>query len=130
MKKVKKGTEVIVKHILGETAQNLLVPLRNNSYQSVCDAYVIGETCKAGFFYLRQARAVIPGKKLQTTRITYWPKLRKALHELGYSTVNIPGGGCPIHYKFEIVVPDFGSNYYVVNKFFIPSVLKAASLKK
>lgn len=118
MKTIKKNTQVTVKHILGETAEVLVTRLDNGMYRFNCDAYVSGERCKGGFFHLRQAREVIPGKKLGNN-IKFWPRLRKALHEEGLRPINIPGGDYPIHYRDEIVVPDFsmsGSHYFVIKR--------------
>lgn len=118
MKTIKKNTVVTVKHILGETAEVLVTRLANDKYRFNCDAYVSGERCKGGFFHLRQAREVIPGKKLGNN-IKFWPRLRKALHEEGLRPINIPGGDYPIHYRDEIVVPDFsmsGSHYFVIKR--------------
>lgn len=50
MKTIKKNTQVTVKHILGETAEVLVTRLDNGKYQFNCDAYVVGEYCKGGFF--------------------------------------------------------------------------------
>ena len=119
MKTVKKDTQVVVKNILGETAEVLVTRLDDGRYQFKCDAYVIGEKCKGGFFHLRQAREVIPGKKLGNN-IRVWPRLRKALHESGVKPVNVPGGeSYPIHYYDEIVVPDYsmsGTHFFVIKK--------------
>lgn len=116
MKTIKKNTVVTVKHILGETAEVLVTRLADDKYRFNCDAYVSGERCKGGFFHLRQARKVIPGKKLGNN-IKFWPRLRKALHEAGVEPVNIPGGDYPIHYRDEVVIPDYsmsGSHYFII----------------
>jgi hypothetical protein len=118
MKTIKKNTQVTVKHILGETAEVLVTRLDNGKYQFNCDAYVVGEYCKGGFFHLRQAREVIPGKKLGNN-VDFWPRLRRALHEAGLKPVNIPGGDYPIHYRDEIVIPDYsmsGSHYFIIKR--------------
>ncbi len=119
MKTVRKNTEIMVKHILGETAGVLMTRLDNGGkYRFNCDAYVSGELCKGGFFHLRQAREVIPGKELGKN-VKFWPRLRRALHEAGVKPVNIPGGNIPIHYCDEIVVPDYsmsGAHYFVIRK--------------
>lgn len=118
MKTIKKNTQVTVKHILGETAEVLVTRLDNGKYQFNCDAYVVGEYCKGGFFHLRQAREVIPGKKLGNN-VKFWPRLRKALLEAGLKPVNIPGGDAPIHYCDEIVIPDYsmsGSHYFIIKR--------------
>ena len=118
MKKIRKSTAVKVKNILGETAMELVTPLSDGRYRFNCDAYVAGETCKGGFFHLRQAREVIPGKKLGNN-VKFWPRLRKALHEADLEPINIPGGDVPIHYDDEVVIPDFamsGAYYFVIKK--------------
>ena len=118
MKKIKKDTQVVVKHILGETAKVLVTRLDNGKYRFNCDAFASGEYCKGGFFHLRQAREVIPGKKLGNN-IRFWPRLRRALHEAGVEPINIPGGEYPIHYCDEIVVPDYavsGAHYFVIKR--------------
>lgn len=130
MKRMKKNTQVTVKHILGETAEALVTRLYNGKYQFNCDAYVVGEYCKGGFFYLRQAREVIPGKKLGNN-VKSWPRLRRALHEAGLEPVNIPGGGVPIHYCDEIVIPDFsmsGAHYFVIKRSDIGNYLEKLPL--
>ena len=116
MKTIKKNTQVTIKHIIGETAEVLVTRLDNGKYRFNCDAYVSGERCKGGFFHLRQAREVIPGKKLGNN-IKFWPRLRKALHKAGVEPVNIPGGDYPIHYRDEVVIPDYsmsGSHYFII----------------
>lgn len=118
MKTIQKNTQVKVKHILGETAEVLVTRLDNGKYQFNCDAYVVGEYRKGVFFHLRQAREVIPGKKLGNN-VKFWPRLRKALHEAGLKPVNIPGGDYPIHYCDEIVIPDYsmsGSHYFIIKR--------------
>lgn len=123
---VKKDTVVIVKHILGETAENVLTCLGGNKYKFNCDAYVEGETCNGGFFHLRQAREVLKGKQLGFN-IRPWQRLRKALKISGVNTVHIPGGSFPIHYEDEIVVPDHytsGAYYYVIKNKDIGKYLK------
>ena len=59
MKTIKKNTNVTIKHILGETAEAIVTRLSNGQYKFNCDAYVVGETCKGGFFHLRQAREIV-----------------------------------------------------------------------
>lgn len=116
MKTIKRNTKVTVRHILGETAEALVTRLDEETYKFNCDAYVAGETCKGGFYHLRQARRVIPGKKLGNN-VKFWPRMRRALHEAGVEPVNIPGGNVPIHYHDELVIPDFstaGSHYFIV----------------
>ncbi len=118
MKRMKKDVIVTVKYILGETAEPLLTQLSDGKFRFNCDAYVIGEKCKDGFYHLRQAREIIPGKKLGNN-VRFWPRLRKALQLAGIRPVNIPGGDDPIHYSDEIVIPDFavsGSHYFVIKK--------------
>ena len=117
MKTVKKGTEVKVLHILGETAERLLTPI-NGQFRFSCDAYVVGTPVKGGFFHLRQAREIIPGKKLGNN-FKKWPRLRRALLEAGVKPVHIPGGDIPIHYDDEIVIPNFsmsGAGFFVIKK--------------
>lgn len=116
MKTIKKNTQVMVKHIIGETAKVLVTRLDNGMFKFNCDAFVIGESCKGGFFHIRQAREVIPGKKIGHN-IKFWPRLRRALRESGVKTVHIPGGGYPIHYHDEIVIPDYsmsGTHYFII----------------
>ena len=116
MKTIKKNTQVIIKHIVGETVESIVTRLDNGLYQFNCDAYVRGEYCKGGFFHIRQAREVIPGRKIGHN-VKFWPRLRKALHEAGVKTVHIPGGGYPIHYRDEIVIPDYsmsGTHYFII----------------
>lgn len=130
MKKISKGTKVTIKHILGETAEVLVTRLNDTMYQFEYDAYVKGETCKGGFFHLRQAREIIPGEKLGNN-VRFWPRLRKALHNAGVKPVNIPGGSYPIHYRNEIVVPDYsqsGSNYFIIQRSDIGKYLEALPL--
>lgn len=118
MKIISKGTVVVVKHILGETAESLVTRLSDGRYEFACDAFVVGEVCKGGFFHLRQAREVIPGKKLGNN-VKFWPRLRRALHEAGLEPVNIPGGDYPIHYRDEIVIPDYsmsGAHYFIIKR--------------
>lgn len=117
MKKITKNTQVTVKHILGETAGVLVTRLKNGKYQFNCDAYVVGESCKGGFFHLRQAMEVIPGKKFGNN-VKFWPRLRIALHKAGLKPVNIPGGDYPIHYCDEIVVTEYSmsESYYFIIK--------------
>ena len=118
MKTMKKDTIVTVKHILGQTAEVLVEPLGDKKYRFKCDAYVKGETCTGGFFHLRQARRVIPGKKLGNN-FKKWPRLRKALHVAGVKPANIPGGALPIHYQDELVIPDYsmsGTHYFIIKR--------------
>lgn len=114
---VKAGTEVKVKHIVGDTVLSVAKKLANGNYLFVRDSYVKGETCRDGFFHLRQAREIKPKKLGQNVK--FWPRLRKACHIAGIQRINVPGGGFPIHYADEIVIPDFsvrGSHYFVVPK--------------
>lgn len=123
--RIKAGTEVKVKHIVGETVHNVAKKLSNGNYIFVRDSYVKGETCRGGFFHLRQAREVEP-KKLGNN-VKFWPRLRKACHVAGVKRINIPGGDVPIHYADEVVIPDFaicGSHYFVVPKKDIGQVLE------
>ena len=118
MKIITKGSKVIVKHIIGETAEKLVTRLDDGILQFNCDAYVTGETCKGGFFHLRQAREVIRGKKLGY-KVHFWPRLRRVLREEGLKTVNVPGGDYPIHYIDELVIPDYsmsGSHYFIIKR--------------
>jgi hypothetical protein len=123
--KIKAGTEVKVKHIVGETVYDVAKKLANGNYLFVRDSYVKGETCRDGFFHLRQAREV-KSKKLGNN-VKFWPRLRKACHVAGVKRINIPGGDAPIHYNDEVVVPDFavcGSHYFVVPKKDIGQILE------
>ena len=125
MKTNNKNTEVTVKHILGETAEVLVTRLDDGKYQFNCDAYVAGEKCRGGFFHLRQAREVIPGKKLGNN-VRFWPRMRRALHKMGIEPINIPGGNFPIHYQDEMVIPDYsvsGSHYFVIKRDDIGEIL-------
>ncbi len=111
------GTEVKVRHIIGETVLDVSKCLANGNLYFVKDAYVEGETCRNGFYHLRQARELLP-KKLGDN-VKKWPRLRKACHTAGIRRINIPGGDIPIHYRDEIVVPDYavsGSHYFIVPK--------------
>ena len=58
--RIKAGTEVKVKHIVGETVHSVAKKLANGNYLFVRDSYVKGETCRGGFFHLRQAREIKP----------------------------------------------------------------------
>ena len=129
MRIIKAGTEVKVKHIVGETVHSVAKKLANGNYLFVRDSYVKGETCRGGFFHLRQAREVKP-KKLGNN-VKFWPRLRKACHIAEIQRINIPGGDTPIHYADEIVVPDFsvsGSHYFVVPKKDIKFLLECLPL--
>ena len=126
---VKAGTEVKIKHIVGETVHNVAKKLANGNYLFVRDSYVKGETCRGGFFHLRQAREVKPKNLGQNVK--FWPRLRKACHIAGIQRINIPGGGVPIHYIDEVVIPDFavcGSHYFVIPKKDIGQVLECLPL--
>ncbi len=118
MKIIRKKTQITIKHIIGATAEVLVTRLDHNKYQLKCDAYAIGEYCKGGFYHLRQAREVIPGKKLGNN-VKFWPRLRKALHAAGLKPVNIPGGDYPLHYSDEVVIPDYsmsGAHYFIIKR--------------
>ena len=121
MKTMKKGTQVIIKHIIGETAEKVLKKLDGeNVHEFTVNAFVDdSEPCKGGFFHLRQAREFIPGKKLGNDNVKFWPRLRTACHKAGTERVNVPGGNIPFHYDDEVVIPDFkvsGSHFFVVKK--------------
>jgi len=125
MKIIKAGAEVRIRHIVGGTVYSVAKKLANGNYIFTKDSYVKGETCKDGFFHLRQAREVKPKKLGQNVK--FWPRLRKACHVAGVKRINIPGGDVPIHYNDEVVVPDFavsGSNYFVVPKKDIGQILE------
>lgn len=125
MKIIKAGAEVKVKHIVGNTVYSVAKKLANGNYIFTKDSYVKGETCKDGFFHLRQAREVKPKQLGQNVK--FWPRLRKACHVAGIQRINIPGGDVPIHYNDEVVVPDFavcGSHYFVVPKKDIGQILE------
>lgn len=125
MRIIKAGTEVKVKHIVGETVHNTAKKLANGNYLFARDSYVKGETCRDGFFHLRQAREMRPEQL--GNNVKFWPRLRKACHIAGIQRINIPGGDTPIHYADEIVIPDFsvsGSHYFVVPKKDIGQVLE------
>lgn len=122
---VKAGTEIKVKHIVGETVHSVAKKLANGNYLFVKDSYVKGETCRGGFFHLRQARE-IKSKKLGDN-VKFWPRLRKACNIAEIQRINVPGGDTPIHYIDEVVIPDFavcGSHYFVVPKKDIGQVLE------
>ena len=130
MRIIKAGTEVKVKHIVGETVHSVAKKLANGNYLFVRDSYVKGETCRGGFFHLRQAREV-KSKKQLGNNVKFWPRLRKACHIAEIQRINIPGGDTPIHYADEIVVPDFsvsGSHYFVVPKKDIKFLLECLPL--
>lgn len=127
--KVKAGSEIKVRHIVGDTIHSVAKKLASGNYLFVRDSYVKGETCKDGFFHLRQAREVRP-KKLGNN-VKFWPRLRKACHVAGIQRINIPGGDIPIHYADEVVVPDFtmcGSHYFVVPKKRLGQILECLPL--
>jgi hypothetical protein len=129
VKIVKAGTEVRVRHIIGDTVYDVAKKLANGNYLFVRDSYVKGETCRDGFFHLRQAREIKPKKLGQNVK--FWPRLRKACHVAGIKRINIPGGDVPIHYADEVVVPDFvvcGSHYFVVPKKDIGQILECLPL--
>lgn len=126
---VKAGTEIKVKHIVGETVHSVAKKLANGNYLFVKDSYVKGETCRDGFFHLRQARE-IKSKKLGDN-VKFWPRLRKACNIAGIQRINVPGGDTPIHYADEIVIPDFsvsGSHYFVIPKKIIGQLLERVPL--
>ena len=132
---VKANSEIKVKHIVGDTVHSVAKKLANGNYLFIRDSYVKGETCKDGFFHLRQAREVRPKKLGQNVK--FWPRLRKACHvaghKIGIQRINIPGGDVPIHYNDEVVVPDFtvrGSHYFVVPKKDIKFLLECLPLDK
>ena len=131
--KIKKGRTLEIQKNIGETVKELVTPLEEeNKYKFNCNAYVEGEPTKGGFYHLRQAREIIPGKKLGNN-IRIWPRLRKALHKAGISPINIPGGKYPIHYSDEIVVPDYsssGAHYFVINRSDIDKYLNMLPLDK
>lgn len=111
---VKKGTIVTVHHILGQTAQNVTKRInQEGKLEFTCDAYVIGDIYKDGFFNLWQAREVIPDKKLGNNTVQ-WTELKKDLKKAKVKTVKIPDGSIPIHYEDEIVIPEDGTNYYII----------------
>ena len=125
MKIIKAGTEVKIRHIVGKTVYNVAKKLANGNYLFIRDSYVKGETCKDGFFHLRQAREIKPKKLGQNVK--FWPRLRKACHVAGVKRIHIPGGDVPIHYNDEVVIPDFtmcGSHYFVVPKKDIGRILE------
>lgn len=125
MRIIKAGTEVKVKHIVGETVHNMAKKLANGNYLFVRDSYVKGETCRGGFFHLRQAREIRQVKL--GNNVKFWPRLRKACHIAGVKRINVPGGDTPIHYIDEVVIPDFavsGSHYFVVPKKDIGQILE------
>jgi len=129
MRIIKAGTEIKVKHIVGETVHSVAKKLANGNYLFVRDSYVKGEICKDGFFHLRQAREIRP--KQLGNNVKFWPRLRKACHIAGVKRINIPGGDTPIHYIDEVVIPDFavsGSHYFVVPKKDIGQVLECLPL--
>jgi len=129
MKKINAGTEIKVKYIVGETINNVAKKLDNGNLYFIKDAYVQGETCKDGFYHLRQAREILP-KKLGNN-VKYWPRLRKACHLANVKLINIPGGEFPVHYQDEIIVPDFsvnGSHYFIINKKDIGKLLELVPL--
>jgi|GEM_PF-4053728 len=129
MKIIKAGAEVKIRHIVGETIYNVAKKLANGNYIFIKDSYVKGETCKDGFFHLRQAREIKPKKLGQNVK--FWPRLRKACHVAGVKRINIPGGDTPIHYIDEVVIPDFavcGSHYFVVPKKDIKFLLECLPL--
>lgn len=122
-KKVKKmvskkvGDVFVVKHILGETAQDLLEDLGDGKYRLLTDAWCIGETCSGGFYHLRQVVIARPGNL--TNKMRFWPRLRSALHAAGVKPINVPGGANPVHHTDEIAVPDFsesGTHWFIVKK--------------
>lgn len=130
MRKIEKNKNVVIKHIIGETASMVIERLDDGTYKFTCDAYVSGELCKGGFFHLRQAREVIPGKKLGNN-YKYWPRLRLALQKAGVPVINVPGGDTPIHYEDELVVPDFkvsGTHFFVIKRSDIKKYLKLVPL--
>ena len=116
----KAGEEVVVKHLLGDMAADVLEAVERNRYRFTVDAYCVGELCDNGrdFFHLRQAIEIRPGKEL-TDKVTKWPRLRRALHKAGIKPVNVPGGASPLHYNDTIAVPDHnmsGAYYFLVKR--------------
>lgn len=128
---IKKGSEVFVAHIVGETVGDVAKKLANGKWFFIKEAYVSGEKGKGGFYHLRQAREVILGKKLGDSNIMKWPRLRYACHKAGCRLINVPGGDTPIHYEDEVVVPDFsmsGAYFFVIKKCEIGKLLKEVPL--
>ena len=128
--KIKAGTEVRVRYIIGETVFDVVKTLANGNLYFTKDAYVQGETYKDGFYHLRQAREILP-KKLGKNEFKKWPRLRKACHMAGIRRINVPGDGIPIHYSDELVVADFsmsGSHFFVIKKRDISSLLDLVPL--
>ena len=118
MKKMASGQVVVVKHILGETARPLVEDLGNDKYRFKVDAWCEGQTCKGGFFHLRQAIEAKPGKKI-TDKVNFWPRLRAALRNAGEQPVNIPGGDYPLHYTDQMAVADYarsGAHYFIIER--------------
>lgn len=130
MKKIAKNEVVTVKHILGETAIPLVEDLGNCKYRFKVDAWCEGETCRGGFFHLRQAIEAKPGKRI-TNKVNFWPRLRAALHNAGEQSVNIPGGDGPLHYTDQIAVADYsmsGAHYFIIDRTDIGKYLDAFPL--
>ena len=128
--KIKAGTEVRVRHIIGETVFDVVKTLSNGNFYFTKDAYVQGETCKDGFYHLRQAREIL-NKKLSKDEPKKWGRLRKACHMAGVRRINVPGGETPIHYNDEMVVADFsmsGSHFFLIKKRDISSLLDLVPL--
>ena len=129
MRKVREGEIFDVRYILGETAWPL-VEWTGYGYRAKCDILCVGELCRGGFFHLRQAIEIIPGRTI-TDQITIWPRLRKALHLAGVKPVNIPGGGYPLHYTSQLAIPDYamsGAHYFIIERSDVGRYLKALPL--
>ena len=124
---------VTVRTTIGETAKKLMTRQKDGRYKFNCDAYVDGEPCRGGFLLIRQAREITPGKKLGNN-VRFWYHLRRALHEAGAESVDVPGGNYPIHYCDEIVIPNYtisGTRYFIIksseaNKYFEMSTVDDA----
>lgn len=115
---IKKGTEISIVHIVGETVNDVAKKLASGKWLFIKDAYVDGERGKGGYYHLRQAKELISGKKLGNN-YKQWPRLRAACHKAGVRLINIPGGNVPIHYEDEMVIPDYkmsGAHFFIIKK--------------
>ena len=131
MKKIKKGRNIVVTGTIGDTAWSVLKKIDKNLYQLKADAFIEGFYKNGSFEYIKQARKVIPGKKLGFYEVKKWPRLRKALHEQNIPTIHVPGGNIPIHYQDEMVVADYsqnGTHYFVIRRKNIGKYLKSLPL--
>jgi len=94
------------------------------------DALVLVSELSADLRYAKHLRFAREDRHLVglTLASRNWPRIRRALKEMGIEPTHMPGGFCPVVYPDEIAIDNFsmsGSTGWIISKRLLRDILKA-----